>query len=185
MGNETIDVMLQEEIATNSSVRQKFLERLLHAVFFLAERGLPFRGDSEVIGDKSNGLFLGLLEVIARYDHVLSAHLTKVRQSQLSGKREQVHYLSPQSQNEFIFECSEIVKGKILNEIKESKYYSIIIDSTPDSLHKEQTTFIFRYLQETKNGTDSLTYRVFDIEERFVAFVDFVNKREDIANMTM
>ena len=184
MRNETIDAMLQEEITTNTSLWHKILERLLHAVFFLAERGLPFRGDSEVIGDKSNGLFLGLLEVIARYDPVLKAHLAKVRQSQLSEKREQVHYLSPQSQNEFIFECSEILKGKILNEINESKYYSIIIDSTPDTSHKEQTAFIFRYLREAKK--DSVSYRVFGIEERFLAFVDFVKKKgEDIANMTL
>lgn len=96
---------------------------------------------------------------------MLNAHLTKVRRSQLSDKREQVYYLSPQSQNEFIFECIEIAKSKILDEIKESKYFSIIIDSTPDSSHKEQTAFIFRYLREITKGTDSATYRVFDIEE--------------------
>ena len=72
------------------------------------------------------------------------------------------------------------MKSKILDEIKESKYFSIIIDSTPDSSHKEQTAFIFRYLWEITKGTDSATYRIFDIEERFVAFVDFVSKRGKI-----
>ena len=134
---KVIDTMLQEEIASNTSLWCQILERLLHVMFFLVKRGLPFRGDCKVIGDKCNRLFLGILEVITRYEHVLNAHLTKVRQSQDCEKRElQVHYLSYQSQNEFIHEYSEIVKEKILSEIKESKYYSIILDSTPDSSHK-------------------------------------------------
>ena len=53
------------------------LKRLIHVVFFLSERGLPFRGDSCRIGDKHNGLFLGVLEVIASYDSTLKGHLDK------------------------------------------------------------------------------------------------------------
>ena len=78
------------------------LKRLIHVVFFLSERGLPFRGDSCRIGDKHNGLFLGVLEVIASYDSTLKGHLDNMRLSQEDNTRQQVHYLSPKSQNEFI-----------------------------------------------------------------------------------
>ena len=56
------------------------------------------------------------------------------------------------------------MKSKILDEIKESKYFSVIIDSTPDSSHKEQTAFIFRYLREITKGTESATYRVLTLK---------------------
>ena len=83
----------------------------------------------------------------------------------------QVHYLSPETQNEFIKECSVVVKAVILDERREAKYYAIIIDATPDSAHKEQETFILRYVQ----------FRVeddcYDICERFLTFVECSLKR--------
>ena len=53
-----------------------------------------------------------------------------------------VHYLSNESQNKFIAECSDLVKQHVLGE----RNSAIIIDFTPDSSHVEQTTFLLRYL---------------------------------------
>ncbi|KAL5486462.1 hypothetical protein EMCRGX_G018940 [Ephydatia muelleri] len=146
----------------------------------IPKRGLPFRGDSCRIDDKHNGLFLGVLEVIASYDSTLKGHLDKVRLSQEDNTRQQVHYLSPQSQNEFIKECSEKVLAKIKLEISDAKYYAMILDSTPDASHKEQTTFILRYVSAVPRIAD--TVRVFEIQERFMTFMDFSQKKgEDIA----
>eukprot|EP00795_Rhopilema_esculentum_P000983 gene983-10755_t len=49
----------------------------LDVVMFLGERGLAFRGDSEKIGDTHNGNFLGILELLARYDPFLQEHIGK------------------------------------------------------------------------------------------------------------
>lgn len=48
----------------------------------------------------------------------------------------------------------------IVNELKESKYFSIIVDSTPDVSHVDQLTLVLRYVQ--KSG-----YTV----ERFLSFI--------------
>lgn len=177
-------MMLERKILQNRDHWRTILKRLLHVVFFLSERGLPFRGDSCKIGDKHNGLFLGILEVIACYDSTLKGHLEKVLLSQEDNRREQVHYLSPQSQNEFIKECSEKVLTKIKLEVSDAKYYSIILDSTPDASHKEQTTFILRYVSACHGMTDA--DRVYDIQERFMTFMDFSQKKgEDIAEMAL
>ena len=121
------------------------------------------------------GLFLGVLEVIASYDSTLKGHLDKVRLSQEDNTRQQVHYLSPQSQNEFIKECSEKVLAKIKLEISDVKYYAMILGSTPDASHKEQTTFILRYVSAVPRIAD--TVRVFEIQERFMTFMDFSQKK--------
>ena len=90
------------------------------------------------------------MELLARYDPVLTDHLNKVKMSQSEGhSRMQAHYLSHESQNEFINLCSEEVKSKILQECDAAKYYSILVDATPDVSHDEQHSFVIRYLVQS------------------------------------
>ena len=125
-----------------------------------------------------------MLEVTARYDGILRGHTEKVRLSQEHNRREQVHYLSPGSQNEFINVCSEKEFNKIKHEVSDAKYYSLILDSTPDASHREQTTVILRYLSATIRTIDSIC--VYQVQERFITFMDFSKKKgEDIAEMVL
>lgn len=50
-----------------------------------------------------------------------------------------------------------------------AKYYSIIVDATPDCSHVEQTTFILRYILLSAQDK-------FEVQERFFKFVDFNKK---------
>ena len=70
----------------------------------------------------------------------------KVEGSQKKGERLQVHYLSNECHNEFIVECTDFVKQHFWGERQSAKHYVIIVDSTVDSSHVEQTTFFLRYL---------------------------------------
>lgn len=161
----SIDRLLDEQITIETKKWNEILHRILDTILFLGERGLAFRGDSNLLGERNNGNFLGILELISHYDPILQEHLEKVRISQQQHKRLQVHYLSASIQNEFIDICAQHVKSAILEERKKAKYFAIIVDATPDSSHVEQTTFILRYLylnQEKK----------FIVQERFLAFVD-------------
>ena len=63
---QQFDAMLQEEIASNGSLWHKILERLLHVVFFFWLKGDSLLEVTLRPGDKSNSLFLGLLEVVAK-----------------------------------------------------------------------------------------------------------------------
>ena len=88
----------------------------------------------------------------------------------------QAHYLSPDSQNEFIAACSNVVLRHILDERKSAKYYAVIIDATPYISHKEQTTFMTIYVL-LKGGA-------FEVKKRFFQFSDCNAKTGDeIANM--
>ena len=61
---------------------------------------------------------------------------------------------------------------KIANEVKKAKYYSTIVDSTPDVTYVDQLTFIIRYVQD--DGT---------IVERFLKFIDG-NGQHDAESIT-
>ena len=109
-------------------------QRIVAAIKFLATRGLAFRGSDEVLGSESNGNFLGTLELISQFDPFFAEHLTNVS------------YISCTTCKEFIKLMSDILNEKIVAELKLSKYFSIILDSTPDIAKVDQLTMVIRYV---------------------------------------
>ncbi|XP_048031791.1 zinc finger MYM-type protein 1-like [Megalobrama amblycephala] len=124
---------------------------------FLSSRGLPFRRDDELVGSPHNGNFLGCLELISRFDPLLSEHLARY------GNKGRGHtsYLSSTVCDEFIQLMAEKVLRAIVKEVKDGKYFSIIVDSTPDVTHVDQLALIIRYV--LKNSGEPV--------ERFLEFI--------------
>lgn len=176
-GRGEIGSMLQNQILSEIDNWKALLRRLLDVTLFLASRGLPFRGSSSELGQVNNGNFLGILELLGKYDEVTKCHLHKVKQLQSDNKgRGHSHYLSWLSQNEFISLCGNHVLKHILNEREKAIYYSIIVDATPDLSHQEQNVFIIRYILQNQDTNE------YEIQERFVEFLNFNNKSgEEIA----
>ena len=123
-----------------------------------------------LIDNPQNGNFLGLIELLSKYDSLLFEHVEKVQKSQACGQRLQAHYLSHDAQNAFIHACGNQVTEKIVTDVLASKYFALIADATLDSSHKEQTTVILRYV----NRMDETS--LFTISERFTTFLDFNEK---------
>ena len=117
------------------------MKQIIDVTLLLGERGLAVQCSLQHIGVSYKGNVLGLIELSSQWEHVLT-----VEELQKKDERLQVHYLSNESQNEFIAKCCDLVKQHVLEERKSAKYYAIIVDSTPDSYHAEQTTFVLRYL---------------------------------------
>ena len=171
-----VDNLLEASIETESVKWYNIMKRIIDVILFLGERGLAFRGSSQRIGDTSNGNFLGLIELLSHWDPLLKEHVLQVKESQVKGKRLQVHYLSADSQEELITECSNLLKQRILKDRQTAKYFAVIVDATPNSSHVEQTTFLVRYVIQNASQ--------FDIVERFLTFVDCNDKSgHEIAQM--
>lgn len=71
--------------------------------------------------------------MLSHYNPILAKHIEKV-----NSKNNVISYFSPQIQNEIISILGKSTREKGLNRVKESKYYSIMFDCTPDMSHKEQ-----------------------------------------------
>ena len=116
---------------------------MVSVIRFLASRGLAFRGENQIIGSAKTGNYLGILELLSEFDPFLEAHL------KLYGNRGKGNpsCLSANICERFIELMGQQVLCTILEEIKESKYYSISVDSTPDISHTDQLTFTVRYIK--------------------------------------
>ena len=134
-GHEGIDSAYQNIIQIEIRRWRQVFERLFGIVQFIAQHNMAFRGSSERLYEMNNGNFLGLVELIAKFDPVLADHVKQVTTDKISD-----HYLGKNIQNELIQLMSCEVKKVILTWRKSVKYFSLILDChlislTPSKCH--------------------------------------------------
>lgn len=166
--------LLQQEV---KKWREVF-SRILDIIKYLAKQNMAFRGHRESVhqlnsSGENQGNFLELVKMMSKYDPVLREHLSKAD----CGKNNLL-YLSPKIQNEFINILGENVRKIILNQIKDAKYFAVIFDSTPDCSHKDQMSEVIRYV--------SISGKKVEIKESFIDFIEMDSKNaEGIANLIL
>ena len=100
-----------------------------------------------------------------------------INRIELAKQRNMPLYLGHNIQNELITIIGEKIKQNIIDALKYSKYYYIILDCTPDVSHEEQITIVFRFVY-----LNPLMKNV-EIREHFVglcAITDATRKRLDV-----
>lgn len=139
-----IDMELTQQVERQAQYWRLVLKRVINVIKFIAEHGLAFRGDNELVGSPRNGNFLGILELIAQFDNFLEQHI----KNRASCGKGHTSYLSSTIMEEIICVMGEQVLGEIISQVKKSKYYSISLDSTPDAAHIDQLTLVLRYMEK-------------------------------------
>lgn len=140
-----LDNLLHVQIDEEITYWRNVLKRVVAVVKRLCSRGLAFRGKNEKFGDPHNGNYCMILELLAEFDPFLASHIERFG-NQGSGS---TSYLSKTVCDEFIHLMGHKVLKQIGDEIRRAKYFSLIIDSTPDIAHVDQLTLVIRYVLET------------------------------------
>ena len=108
---------------------------------YLAENNGAFRGKTEELYQPNNGNFLGLIEMLATFDPTMQEYVRRIKDGETHD-----HYFGQQIHNELIELMTSEVKKIIIDKLKLAKNFSVILDCTPDVIHKEQMSLIVRFV---------------------------------------
>lgn len=85
---------------------------------------------------------------MSQFDPVMREHLQRIQAKELSDS-----YLSKHIQNELINILAKTTIDVIVERVRKAKYFSVIMDSTPDLSHHEQLSVVIRTVNcETSKG---------------------------------
>ena len=152
---------LSEQTQIEKEYWKQLLQRCVEVIKTLSEHGLAFRGDNEIIGSPNSGNYLGLLELIAKFDLYLSNHIENYGNKGTGS----TSYLSKTICNELILLMGKHVLQSILDEIKQAGYFSLSVDSTPDLSLVDQLTIILRYVSPQTGVPVGRFIRLLKLEE--------------------
>ncbi|GJQ79354.1 hypothetical protein Trydic_g16215 [Trypoxylus dichotomus] len=119
--------------------------------------------------------------MMATFDPVMQEHLRRIRLSEIHD-----HYLGANIQNELIKLLSEKVKKEIVSDSKAAKYFSVLLNCTPDLSHQEQLPLVIRFVKTennvsaTKNKSGGVT-----IEEHFLEFLNVMSTGKNLTDVLL
>lgn len=147
---------LVEEQNRQVALNREIVKQLIEITIFLARHSLSFRGHNENWENNLKGNFKDMVILLAQHSPVLSVHI-----SQLKSKRKKENsFISWDRQNLLIESISQYISSVIKAQVVAARNFSICIDSTFDVSHKEQLSFIVRYVFAE------------NIQERLIAIIE-------------
>ncbi|XP_060846279.1 zinc finger MYM-type protein 1-like [Rhopalosiphum padi] len=145
--NINIDKDLENQIRKEASFWRMVLQRLFDIIITLATNSLALRGHREDLSlEGYHGNFLLIVQLVSRYDQVLNQVLEMPKGS--------TRYLSPTVQNEMIECIGKTLEGHLLENIRASPFFAIIMDTTQDIAKVDQLSIVVRYaaISRSENG---------------------------------
>lgn len=166
-----IDINQRNTRVIQVQERRLFLARIIEGILFIGRQGIAYRShrgeQSYTLDDKSvnHGNFLELLMCWSKFDPLLEKYVrlaisnSKQRSNNSKGRGSLVTFLSKTTINTIISIISQWIQEEIGKEVKEAKFYSLLIDSSQDVTVTDQLAICVRYVIQT------------DVKERLIKFI--------------
>ncbi|KAJ8672643.1 hypothetical protein QAD02_003902 [Eretmocerus hayati] len=121
-----------------------------------------FRGSSDKLFTPKNGKFLGLVQLLAKFDPVMEHYLALAMSGDITS-----HYCGKNIQNELISLMAEKVDVAYTDKGSLANYFSIIADCTPNISKGEQLSILARIVD--------ISGPEVEIEEYFLGFINITD----------
>ncbi|XP_071056482.1 zinc finger MYM-type protein 1-like [Onthophagus taurus] len=151
-----IDATAPRIINADTNHWYEVLLRIERIIKMLGKSCLAFQGTSDKLFEHNNDNFLKVVELLSEFDPIMEEDVRRV----VKKEETKAHYLGKNIENEIIDLLHQNVKSYIINEIKKAKYYSIILDCTPDVSKVKQMTLIIRYVTVNKSDFNDAEIKV-------------------------
>jgi len=151
---QSIDTVLSSEKKKQQTENRAGLHAIVTSLKYLGRQGLSCRGHIEVEGN-----FMQLLQLRKTDNEELASWLSR------TGRET---YTSHDVQNEILQLMSHSIIRKIVNNVKQARYFAIIADESTDISGKQQLSVCLRWVDET-----------FEMHEDFIGLYEMVGANAD------
>lgn len=174
----SIDRSLDVGKAKQAKENAERLKPIIETVIFCGRQGIALRGhrdygdfDLDAMPDDNEGNFRALLRMrIEAGDEKLRNHFKSC------GKN--ATYISWNIQNQIIDACDKVIKSRIVKDVKDATFFSVLADETTDVSTQEQFSLSVRYVSHnTKDG--------YKINEKFLQFVPLESTTGEVLGETL
>ena len=133
-GSGKVDELLDRTLKLNKIDAHDMLSHVIEAIRYLARQGLPLRGTYHADSDSSepDSNFWQALKSYTKFSEPLAVLMKRTHT-----------YTSPDVQNELLNIMSDFIQREVVTVIKRAKWYSLMLDETPDISGKEQLVICF------------------------------------------
>ncbi|CAB4026294.1 zinc finger MYM-type 1-like [Paramuricea clavata] len=168
-----VDLLLDKDKRSNAIQAEKDKLTNKDAVFILfdvartlARQGKAFRGrstNSTHKRDEEDGNFHQIVQLLSRHCPKLNRWLNEIRL-----RPYHVTYMSHDSQNEMIDILAQNIRSKMKEEVSDSKMFSLMAHTTPDTSNKDRLAVAVRYVKEDSPS--------FAVKERLIEVKETTDK---------
>ncbi len=134
--NATLVNALNKEHNKQVQENRDYIKTIGEILLLTATQNIAQRGHDESAESDNKGNFMAILETVAKHDKTVQKRLTSIHNAK---------YTSKGIQNEALSCLADMVRTKIIEEVKNSEVYSIMADETKDVKKKEQISLVLRY----------------------------------------
>ena len=141
-----IDAQLSSIRRENIAKNRLKLKSIVETIIFCGRQGIPLRGHRDNNPNvqenalANHGNFLALLHFRAHSgDDVMKNHLENAKGN--------ARYTSHVVQNQLITICGDLIREKLLENIRNARFFSVIADEATDTANVEQLSLSIRFVQ--------------------------------------